>query len=143
MRQIHPDATLTLLDPPEGPAGKGLAATDVSMETRGFAMSSLSKHKKEVMILLDFLASPEGQMMEQMGFENTHYVRKGNTINVTPKLMPGIRGLSVPPTGSRRWSGGRLRCCAISTIHNVILRRITPLSSGVVCRRHRLNQQYL
>ncbi|WP_319021888.1 extracellular solute-binding protein [Enterobacter hormaechei] len=83
MRQIHPDATLTLLDPPEGPAGKGLAATDVSMETRGFAMSSLSKHKKEVMILLDFLASPEGQMMEQMGFENTHYVRKGNTINVT------------------------------------------------------------
>ena len=86
MRQIHPDATLTRLDPPEGPAGKGLAAVDVSMETRGFAMSSLSKHKKEVMILLDFLASPEGQMMEQMGFENTHYVREGNTIKVTPKI---------------------------------------------------------
>lgn len=79
MRQVHPDATLTLLDPPTGPGGQGLAAVDVSMETRGFAMSTLSKHKKEVMILLDFLASPEGQMMEQMGFEGTHYVRKDDT----------------------------------------------------------------
>ncbi|HID8740524.1 TPA: extracellular solute-binding protein [Enterobacter mori] len=86
MRQVHPDATLTLLDPPTGPGGQGLAAVDVSMETRGFAMSTLSKHKKEVMILLDFLASPEGQMMEQMGFEGTHYVRKDDTFTVTPKI---------------------------------------------------------
>ncbi|CZU78054.1 extracellular solute-binding protein [Enterobacter cloacae] len=86
MRQVHPDATLTLLDPPKGPGGQGLAAVDVSMETRGFAMSTLSKHKKEVMILLDFLASPEGQMMEQMGFEGTHYVRKDDAITVTPKI---------------------------------------------------------
>lgn len=86
MRQVHPDATLTLLDPPKGPGGQGLAAVDVSMETRGFAMSTLSKHKKEVMILLDFLASPEGQMMEQMGFEGTHYVRKDDTFTVTPKI---------------------------------------------------------
>lgn len=86
MRQVHPDATLTLLDPPTGPGGQGLAAVDVSMETRGFAMSTLSKHKKEVMILLDFLASPEGQMMEQMGFEGTHYVRKDDTFTITPKI---------------------------------------------------------
>lgn len=86
MRQVHPDATLMLLDPPKGPGGQGLAAVDVSMETRGFAMSTLSKHKKEVMILLDFLASPEGQMMEQMGFEGTHYVRKGDAVTVTPKI---------------------------------------------------------
>lgn len=86
MRQIHPDATLTLLDPPASQAGQGLAAVDVSMETRGFAMSALSKHKKEVMILLDFLASPEGQMLEQMGFEGEHYVREGDRYKVTPKI---------------------------------------------------------
>lgn len=86
MRQLHPDASLILLDPPEGRAGQGLAAVDVSMETRGFAMSALSKHKKEVMILLDFLASPEGQMMDRMGFEGTHYVREGETLKVMPKI---------------------------------------------------------
>ncbi|MBA3161924.1 ABC transporter substrate-binding protein, partial [Salmonella enterica] len=86
MRQLHPDAALTLLDPPEGSAGQGLAAVDVSMETRGFAMSSLSKHKKEVMILLDFLASPEGQMMDRMGFGGTHYLREGQSLIVMPKI---------------------------------------------------------
>ncbi|MDR0162033.1 extracellular solute-binding protein [Enterobacter ludwigii] len=86
MRQVHPDASLALLDPPKGAGGQGLAAVDVSMETRGFAMSTLSKHKKEVMILLDFLASPEGQMMEQMGFEGTHYIREGGSIKVTSKI---------------------------------------------------------
>lgn len=86
MRQLHPDVSLALLDPPKGPAGQGLAAVDIAMETRGFAMSSLSKHKKEVMILLDFLASPEGQMMERMGFEGKQYVRDGNTLKVTPKI---------------------------------------------------------
>jgi putative aldouronate transport system substrate-binding protein len=86
LRQVEPDAELVLLAPPEGPAGRGLAAVDVSKESRGFAMSVLSENKEAVVAILDFLASPEGQMMDRMGFEGEHYTRSGDTIEVTDKI---------------------------------------------------------
>ena len=84
LRQIAPGTELALLDPPGG-IGKGLRAIDVSKEDRGFAMSVLSKHKAQVVALLEFMASPAGQMMDRMGFEGVHYVRRGGGFAVTPK----------------------------------------------------------
>jgi putative aldouronate transport system substrate-binding protein len=88
MRQAHPDQDidLVLLPIPKGPAGQGLAAVDVSKESRGFAISAVSEHKEEVAKLLDFMASPEGQMMDRMGFEGEQYVKEGDTIKVTDKI---------------------------------------------------------
>ena len=85
MQQVHPGTELTLLDPPKGVA-QGLQAVDVSKESRGFAMSALSEHKDEVLALVDFIASPEGQMMEQMGFEGTEYTKDGDTYTVTDNM---------------------------------------------------------
>lgn len=86
MRQVHPDTELVLLAPPAGPGGQGNQAIDVSKEARGFAMSSLSEHKEEVMALLDFMASPEGQMLDRLGFEGEEYTKSGDTITMTDKI---------------------------------------------------------
>ena len=86
MRQVHPGTELVLLNPPKGPAGQGLAATDVSKESRGFAIATTSEHKEEVAKLLDFMASPEGQLMDRMGFEGEQYTKSGDTYTVTDKI---------------------------------------------------------
>ncbi len=86
MRQAHPDVTLSLLSPPKGPAGQGLMALDVSKESRGLAIATTSEHKEEVVKLLDFIASPEGQAIERLGFEGEQYTKDGETIKPTDKL---------------------------------------------------------
>lgn len=86
MNTVHPDTTLTLLNPPKGPGGQGLLAVDVSKESRGWAMSALSENKEAVVTLLDFMASPEGQFMEQFGLEGTHHEINGNDVMVKPDL---------------------------------------------------------
>ncbi|MCJ8324641.1 MAG: extracellular solute-binding protein [Rhizobiales bacterium] len=85
MRQVHPGTELTLLLPPKGVA-QGLQAISVSKESRGFALSSISENKEMVMELLDFLASPEGQLMERMGFEGKHFSKDGDKITVNDAL---------------------------------------------------------
>jgi putative aldouronate transport system substrate-binding protein len=88
MRQAHPETPieLALLPIPSGPGGQGLSATDVSKESRGFAIASTSQHKVEVARLLDFMASTEGQMMDRMGFEGEQYTKSGDTYTVTDKM---------------------------------------------------------
>jgi putative aldouronate transport system substrate-binding protein len=75
MRQAHPgeDIELVVLPAPEGPGGQGLAAVDVSKESRGWAISSLSENKEAAVALLDFMASKEGQDLERMGFPDVHH----------------------------------------------------------------------
>jgi len=86
MRQVHPGVELVLFDPPQGPAGRGLAAVDVSKESRGFAISALSGNKEAAFAVLDFMASPEGQVMDRMGFEGEEYVTKDGKVEVTDKI---------------------------------------------------------
>jgi putative aldouronate transport system substrate-binding protein len=86
MRQVHPEAELVTLAPPSGPGGQGNQAIDVSKESRGFAIATTSPNKEAVMALLDFMASPEGQMMDRMGFEGEEYTKDGDTITVTDKI---------------------------------------------------------
>lgn len=86
LRQVEPDAELVLLQPPKGPVGQGLQALDVSKESRGFAISSVSEHKDVALKVLDFMASPEGQLMDRMGFEGEEYTKSGDTYTVTDKI---------------------------------------------------------
>ncbi|RYE07142.1 MAG: extracellular solute-binding protein [Hyphomicrobiales bacterium] len=85
MRQLHPDTELTLLNPPKG-VDQGMIPIDVSGEIRGYAMSTMSEHKEEVAKLFDFLASPEGQMMERLGFEGREYTKDGDTYTVNEAM---------------------------------------------------------
>jgi putative aldouronate transport system substrate-binding protein len=88
MAQAHPGETipLTKLPIPSGPGGQGLAAIDVSKEARGWAISAVSEHKEEVAALLDFLASPDGQWLDRLGFEGREYVREGDSIKFNPEI---------------------------------------------------------
>ena len=98
LRQVHPDAELQVLPPPMGVA-KGLSAIDVSKETRGFGISTLARNKTEIVALLDFLASPEGQTLERLGFEGTHYTKQDDTIILTPAFSTWYaRFMSVRPS---------------------------------------------
>ena len=77
MNQAHPgeNIALQLLPIPKGPGGQGLAAVDVSKESRGFAIASTSTHKEEAAKLLDFMASADGQNIDRMGFEGEEYTK--------------------------------------------------------------------
>lgn len=52
---------------------QGYGATDLSKESRGIAISSQSKHKDLAFQVLDFLASPKGQLLDRFGFSGEHY----------------------------------------------------------------------
>lgn len=64
---------------------QGFGATDVTKESRGYAISSQSKNKEVVFKVLDYLASPKGQMLDRLGFENEEYKVVNGKIELTDK----------------------------------------------------------
>jgi putative aldouronate transport system substrate-binding protein len=101
MAAAHPGETieLQLLPVPSGPGGQGLQAVDVSKESRGWAISALSQHPAEVMKVMDFLASPAGQIVDRMGFEGTHYTKAADgTITATPEMSTWYARFSYAPS---------------------------------------------
>lgn len=90
LNQANPgeNLTLTLLPLPSGPGGEGgLAAVDVSKESRGFAISSLSEHKAEAFAVLDFMTSKAGQDIDRMGFEGEQYTKDASgAVTFTDKI---------------------------------------------------------
>ena len=78
------DASLVLLPPAKG-EHQGYGATDVTKESRGFAISSNSENKDVVFKVLDYMASPEGQKIDRFGFEGEHYTVENGTMKLTDK----------------------------------------------------------
>lgn len=73
MKQVNGDnAEVSVLPPAKGEF-QGYAPTDITKESRGLAISSQSKNKDTVFKILDYLASPKGQMFDRIGFEGEHY----------------------------------------------------------------------
>lgn len=65
-------AVLTVLPPAKG-IGQGYTPIDISKESRGMAISALSEHKDLAFQVLEYAASPEGRVLDLLGFEGTHY----------------------------------------------------------------------
>lgn len=65
-------AELVVLPPAKGEF-QGYAPTDITKESRGMAISSQSENKDVAFEVLDYLASPEGQVLDRLGFEGEHY----------------------------------------------------------------------
>lgn len=73
MTQVNgADAELVVLPPAKGEY-QGFIATDITKESRGLAISSQSKSKDVAFEVLDYLASPEGQVLDRLGFEGEHF----------------------------------------------------------------------
>lgn len=65
--------------------GQGYSPIDVSKEGRGFAIASTSKNKDMAFAVLEFLASPKGQMLDKLGVEGVQYQIADGKIKLTEK----------------------------------------------------------
>lgn len=85
MKELNGDeAGLVVLPPAKGKL-QGFGATDVTKEARGLAISSQSAHKETAFKVFDYLASPKGQMLDRLGFENEHYTIVDGKIELNDK----------------------------------------------------------
>ena len=66
-------ATLVVLPPAKSDLGQFYGAIDTSKEERGIAVSADSANKEAVAAIIDFMASPEGRVLDLYGVEGVHY----------------------------------------------------------------------
>jgi putative aldouronate transport system substrate-binding protein len=78
-------ASIIPLPPAIGKA-QGYQPVDVSQESRGFAIAKTSKNKDLAFAVLDYLASPKGQMLDKLGVEGQEYQIVDNKIKLTDKF---------------------------------------------------------
>ncbi|MNY22750.1 hypothetical protein D3C86_1563880 [compost metagenome] len=79
------NAKITPLPPAKGKS-QGYAPVDVSKESRGFAISAGSKNKDMAFALLEYMASPKGQMLDKLGVEGQEYNVVDGKIKLTDKF---------------------------------------------------------
>lgn len=85
MTQVNGEDTNLVVLPPAKGVAQGFGATDVMKESRGLAIFSQSNKKDVVFQVLDYLASPEGQLLDRLGFEGEHYTIEDGEIVLTDK----------------------------------------------------------
>lgn len=71
--------------PPAKGVSQSYTSIDVTKEGRGFALNANSDdaHKQAAVALLDFMASPEGRILDKVGVEGKQYTIEDNTIVFT------------------------------------------------------------
>lgn len=86
MVQTNGDASqLTVLPPAKG-VSQSYTSVDVTKESRGFAINVDSKNKDAAFAVLEFMASPEGRILDKVGIEGIHYNVEGDKIVFTDKF---------------------------------------------------------
>lgn len=78
-------AKLAVLPPAKGTA-QGYAPSDVSKESRGWAISKYSEHKDVAFAVLEYMAGTKGQTLDKLGYEGEHYNIEDNEIVLTDKI---------------------------------------------------------
>lgn len=80
-----PEAELVVLPPAKG-VSQAYLSVDTTKESRGFALTADSEVKDAAFAVLEFMASPEGRMLDKMGIEGVHYTIEDGKISVTDKF---------------------------------------------------------
>jgi len=78
-------AELTVLPPAKG-VSQSYTSVDVTKESRGFAINVDSKNKEAAFAVLEFMASPEGRILDKVGIEGKHYNIQNNQIVFTEQF---------------------------------------------------------
>ena len=78
-------AALTVLPPAKG-VSQSYLSIDVTKEGRGYAINVDSEVKEAAWAVLEFMASPEGRILDKVGIEGTHYNIEGDKIVFTDKF---------------------------------------------------------
>ena len=79
------DASLTVLPPAKG-VSQSYLSIDVTKEGRGYAINVDSQVKDAAWAVLEFMASPEGRILDKVGIEGTHYTIENDQIVFTDKF---------------------------------------------------------
>ena len=79
------EAALTVLPPAKG-VSQSYTSVDVTKESRGFAINVDSKNKEAAFAVLEFMASPEGRILDKVGIEGKHYNIENNQIVFTDQF---------------------------------------------------------
>ena len=79
------DAQLVVLPPAKG-VSQSYTSVDVTKESRGFALNIDSENKEAAVAVLDFMASPEGRILDKIGVEGKQYTVEDNKIVFTDKF---------------------------------------------------------
>lgn len=77
-------AALTVLPPAKG-MFQGYTPSDVSKESRGWAISAYSEHKDLAFAVLEYMAGEEGQLLDKLGYEDEHYTVADGVYTLTDK----------------------------------------------------------
>ena len=86
MMSLYGDsAALTVLPPAKG-VSQSYLSIDVTKESRGYAINIDSEVKDAAWAVLEFMASPEGRILDKVGIEGTHYNIEGDKIVFTDKF---------------------------------------------------------
>ncbi len=78
-------AALTVLPPAKG-VSQSYTSIDVTKESRGYAINIDSQVKDAAWAVLEFMASPEGRILDKVGLEGIHYNIEGDKIVFTDKF---------------------------------------------------------
>ncbi len=78
-------AALTVLPPAKG-VSQSYRSIDTTKESRGLAINVDSEVKDAAWAVLDFMASPEGRILDKVGLEGIHYNIEGDKIVFTDKF---------------------------------------------------------
>lgn len=85
MRSVNGEAAELVILPPAKGVSQGYRAEDVTKEERGFAINVDSEVKDAAWAVLEFMASPEGRILDKVGIEGKHYNIEDNKIVFTDK----------------------------------------------------------
>ena len=78
-------AALTVLPPASG-VSQSYTSIDVTKEGRGYAINIDSQVKDAAWAVLEFMASPEGRILDKVGIEGIHYTVENDQIVFTDKF---------------------------------------------------------
>lgn len=85
MRSVNGEQSELVILPPAKGVAQGYRAEDVIKEERGFAMNADSKNKDAAWAVLEFMASPEGRILDKVGIKDKHYTVENDKITFTDK----------------------------------------------------------
>lgn len=85
VKQNGDSAKLAVLPPAKG-VEQSYSSSNVSKETRGWAISAYSEHKEEAFAVLEYMASPEGQVLDKLGYEGEQHTLKDGVYTLTEKI---------------------------------------------------------
>lgn len=89
------EAQLVVLPPAKG-VSQSYTSVDVTKESRGFALNIDSENKEAAVAVLDFMASPEGRILDKIGVEGKQYTVEDNKIVFTDKFGAGGPDSGIP-----------------------------------------------